>query len=85
MIINNKLCKITNGKNISFFASSENEMTMFIFTDITRKYILSKNNRFFRCLFSGESYTYHHVCKFNDTHLCVAFDNNMSIIYEKNN
>ena len=82
MIFNNKLYKITNGKNISLFANSENEMLMFVFTDITRKYIISKNNKLFRCLLSGDSYTYNYVAKLNNNHLCVALDNNMSIIYE---
>lgn len=82
MIMSNKIYKITNGKNITLYANSVDEMFLFALNDITRKFIISKSNGL-KCSQTNETFAYHYVQKLNDEHISVAFDDNMSILNEK--
>lgn len=79
MIFSNKMHKIASGTNISLFATSKNEFDYYIFNKNTqkKKIILSS---ILQCLNSNLNYNYNAVIKINSNHLCVCFDDNMSII-----
>ena len=84
MIFNNKIHKITSGKNISLYANSSNEFDFYIFNNNTekRKLIISS---FLQCLQTDKNYNYNAVHKLNDNYLCVCYDNNMSVTLNDEN
>lgn len=84
MIFSNKLNKIPSGRNISLFAKSANDYEMFIFTNLCQKKNLSIN-QILRCINTNDTFNYNKIIKLNSNHLCVCFDDNMSIINNDEN
>lgn len=79
MIFSNKINKIPSGSNLSLYATSSTDFDMFIFTNLSQKKNLSIT-QILRCINTNKTYNYNKVIKLNSNHLCVCFDNNMSII-----
>lgn len=78
MIFSEKVFKIPSGKNISLYAEDENNITMFIFTDLTEEKTLELSPTI-KCRSLGRRYGYHMVIKLNDKHKVICFDKNISV------
>jgi hypothetical protein len=83
MIFTKKNYKIPSGTNPSFFAVNSDEIEFYVFDSSTYKYVLTFSNTL-KCSGTKTTFPYNYVCKITNDTMCVCFDDNMSVIYEKN-
>lgn len=79
MIFSNKLNKISSGKNITLFATSNNNLELYLFNKNIKKKNLIYSN-ILKCISTNESFSYNYLCKLENGLMCVCHDDNMSII-----
>lgn len=82
MIFSTKYKKIPSGTNLSLFPTSANEFDLYLFKNELQKKKLVYSN-ILKCQNDNQKYNYNSVIKLSDNYLCVALENNMSVV--KNN
>ena len=82
MIFSSKYKKIPSGTNVSLYPIGSNSLELFIFKNGVQKKKLIYSN-ILKCQNENQEYSYNSVIKLNDEYLCVAHENNMSVV--KNN
>ena len=79
MIFSTNINKLPSGKNISLFSNKDNELEIYLFKNKISKKIISFGE-YLKCSSTNYKYSYNSVIKLNNNHLCVCFDDNMSVI-----
>ena len=79
MIFSTKINKLPSGKNISLHSNKNDELEFYLFTNKVSKKIITFGS-YLKCSSTNYKYSYNSVIKLNDNHLCVCFDDNMSVI-----
>ena len=85
MIFSNKVYKLAQGTNPSFFPIDSQTTQMYVFSGLSGKKIISYlSENFVRCYKTNEKYSYNKLIKINNNFSAVCFDKNVSIIKNNN-
>ena len=81
MIFSSKIFKLASGTNDSYFVVGQDEIEMFVFSDLVSKKVISfLGKNFVRCKNTKLKFSYNKLIKLNQEFSAVCFDKNVSVI-----
>lgn len=79
MIFSKKIYKLVSGKNLTLYPKDKDTFEIFVFDKISNKYEINLRSQTKAKIVSSDI-SYNQITKLNESHSCVCYDKNLSIV-----